>query len=52
MTSEVWGQLANSKTKEGWQVLYKGRDNHWWDCGYMVYILMEFDELKERVFNR
>ena len=52
MTSEIYGQLPNSKTKEGWHTLYKGRDNHLWDCGYMVYIAIEFDGLKERIFNR
>ena len=52
MVSEIYEQLPNSKTKEGWHTLYKGRDNHLWDCGYMVYIAIEFDGLKERIFKR
>jgi len=51
MTSETYGQLEKSK-KEGWHTLYKGRDNHLWDCGYMMYIAVRFDKLQERIFNR
>jgi len=51
VTSEVYGQMEKSK-KEGWHPLYKGRDNHLWDCGYMMYIAVEFDNLQERIFNR
>jgi len=52
LTSEVWGLIENSKAKEGWHTLYKGRDNHLWDCGYMMYIALDFDNLQSRVFNR
>ena len=50
LTSEVFGQLPNSK-KEGWYPRYEGIPNHLWDCAYMTYILIEFDGLKERIFE-
>ena len=50
LTSEVFGQLPNSK-KEGWHPRYEGIPNHLWDCAYMTYILIEFDGLKERIFE-
>lgn len=51
MTSETYGLLPNSSKKEGWFKTYDGVDNHWWDCGYMMYILKEFDNLEEKVLN-
>lgn len=52
ITSEVYGIMPNSKTKEGWHPLYDGRDNHFWDCEYMHFIAIEFDNLQERILSR